>query len=641
MDVLIVVVAIAIAVVAFIVLHRCRRERFEQQQPQSPSPYSSKVVLITGSTRGIGRALAEHALEQGAAAVIVNGRTSEGVVKATKDLQDAYGEEHVSGFVADVADAAACKRLVAHVIKAHGRLDLLVNNAVAAPPAGGGAGSLLTLDDEAWAAEMATNVSGAFYLGRLALLSGHVTVVNVGSGVASMSGEQTHAADVPGSYVVAKTALAKLTQVLGAQAEAGAVVTCLEIDGQVATDLTRDLATTPSLKMADVLRSFDRILNMGQDANGKVLATSALLHDDMTRSSVDMTRWSDRAAAIELSHGIQEIMDGAGAAGVEDALVPLNGENPFAHSSVPTNEYPSKDDEVRLTTKLAEVAGVKPSQICVFHGTLSAVEAAAANASAANASAAPKILYAVPGWSYFEHHMRNKGHTLVGVPTTATDDGTALLKTMAQRLKDGDVSMVYLTSPQHPSGVSLDAAAFVAFLKRVPVTTVVVVDQCYLEYAPPGALDASKYVNQHPNLVVTRSLSKFYGLASLRIAYTISGALMAVALAHQQVNPFLSSYAVDTALATLNDTEFHDRVYASNDAQRKRVLAALPGSVPSHANFVLAKVPNGRLSLADITDHLKAAGYASQQSCLYFDDFYFITLQTKDAINAQIKALTG
>ena len=608
MDALIVVAIIIIIAIAVYVWRGCEREHFGEA-----SPYKSKVVLITGSTRGIGYALAEHVLDAGAV-VVINGRTSESVAKASKALQKVYGEEQVSGFVADVADASACKRLVAHAVKAHGRVDILVNNAALVTP-----GSMLTLDEEAWATEMATNVSGAFYLSRLALLSGgHVTVVNVGSGAAAMSGEQARAAEVPGSYVVSKTALAKLTEVLGAEAAAGAVVTCLEIDGRVATDLTSNLA--PSLKMTDVLKSFDRLLEMKAEANGKVLTTSALL------SSI--SHWSDRAAAIELSHGIQEIMDSVDPSALRNNLVPLNGENPFAHSSAPTNEYPSKNDEVRLITKLADISGVKPAQICVFPGTLIAVEAAAANA----------ILYAVPGWSYFEHHMRNKGHTLLGVPTTVTDDGTALLKKMAQRIKGGNIGTVYLTSPQYPSGVSLDAAAVAAFLKAVPVTTVVVIDQCYLEYAPPGAFDASKYVNQYPNLVVTRSLSKFYGLASLRIAYTISGALMAVALAQQQVNPFLSSHAVDAALATLNDTEFHARVYAFNDAQRRRTRVALPDSVSSDANFVLAKVSK---SLADITERLRVAGYASQQSSLYFDDYYFITLQSKKAIAEQIKALVN
>jgi len=435
----------------------------------------------------------------------------------------------------------------------------------------------------------------------------------------------------------------------------------MQIDGTIATDLTRasatakrsDTATEPSLTMSQVTRAMAALLaKPRQEINGKVFSTSELLGQNATRTS------AERAIALDIVASVQQFVDAGADAGTEAAteanvgLTLLDGTNPLGSApSVPVgmSTYPSKEKEQQLITKLADVVGAQPSSICVFPGTLAAIEAAAATFQ--TRSKGNTILYGTPGWAPFENHMRSKGYTMKGIAYEAkegeNDGGAAMLRDLKNQLDD-TVCMVYLSSPQFPTGRSLRASAVTDFIKAVPVKTAVVIDQCYVEYARQGAFDAIRddgnLLARYPNVVVTRTLSKFYGLAATRIAYSVSNALVAAAFRQQITNPFLSDYMVDAALHTLGDEEYHRRVYQHNVRERLRVTSSVgEGAVVSgsDANFMLVRVRAGT-TLNDIAGRLKKKGFVTQQSRLYFDDaYYLVALQTKEADDAQIEALSA
>lgn len=113
---------------------------------------SGRVCLVTGSTRGIGRTMAERFLAEGAA-VIVNGRDPTACQAVASELG-----EGALPVAADVADPAQVARLVATTVEAFGRLDVVVNNAGIARD-----NFLTRVTDEDWAAVLGVNLSGAFY----------------------------------------------------------------------------------------------------------------------------------------------------------------------------------------------------------------------------------------------------------------------------------------------------------------------------------------------------------------------------------------------------------------------------------------------------------------------------------------------
>jgi 3-oxoacyl-[acyl-carrier protein] reductase len=135
---------------------------------------TGKVAIITGSTKGIGLAIAERMINEGAS-VVVSSRTGSDIEAITDRLGD-----RAVGIVCDVADPEACQRLVDETVERFGRLDVLVNNA------GLGVFKPITeMSIEEWRLQIDVNLGGVFYCSKAALphlsASGDGYIVNIGS----------------------------------------------------------------------------------------------------------------------------------------------------------------------------------------------------------------------------------------------------------------------------------------------------------------------------------------------------------------------------------------------------------------------------------------------------------------------------
>ncbi|NGX16453.1 histidinol-phosphate transaminase [Wenzhouxiangella sp. XN24] len=152
--------------------------------------------------------------------------------------------------------------------------------------------------------------------------------------------------------------------------------------------------------------------------------------------------------------------------------------------------------------------------------------------------------------------------------------------------------LVFIANPNNPTGTWLDAERLEAFIQALPEHVIVVVDEAYFEYVDaPAYPDTSQWVARFPNLVVTRTFSKAYGLAGLRIGYALSGSDIADLL-NRIRQPFnTSSIAQAAALAALEDVDHLARSVALNAVEMARVAEACErlglGVVPSAGNFLL------------------------------------------------------
>ena len=120
--------------------------------------------------------------------------------------------------------------------------------------------------------------------------------------------------------------------------------------------------------------------------------------------------------------------------------------------------------------------------------------------------------------------------------------------------------VVWIANPNNPTGTCLDAGPLRAFIEAVPSNTLVVVDEAYFEYADDGNRpDTSRWLGDFPNLIVTRTFSKAYGLAALRVGYGLSHPDVADLL-NRVRQPFnVDSFAQAAALAALADREHLQR----------------------------------------------------------------------------------
>ena len=155
-----------------------------------------------------------------------------------------------------------------------------------------------------------------------------------------------------------------------------------------------------------------------------------------------------------------------------------------------------------------------------------------------------------------------------------------------------DTRLVFIANPNNPTGTWLDAARVKDFIASLPPHTLCVVDEAYTEYADGGRLgNAADWLHEFPNLVVTRTFSKAYGLAGLRVGYALSNPGVADLLNRVRPAFNVNSLALTAARVALEDQAFIDRsreVNAAGMQQLRDGLAAMGLKVlPSAANFVL------------------------------------------------------
>ena len=160
---------------------------------------------------------------------------------------------------------------------------------------------------------------------------------------------------------------------------------------------------------------------------------------------------------------------------------------------------------------------------------------------------------------------------------------------------DDETYVVWVANPNNPTGTMLRPEAIEAFLKRVPERVIVVLDEAYNEYLSPELKgETVKWLKRHPNLIVTRTFSKAYGLAGLRVGYALAQPSVADIM-NRVRQPFnVNSIALTAAAAALDDMEFVARSYAENRSGLKvieegaRVLGL--EYIPSFGNFITIRV---------------------------------------------------
>jgi len=243
-----------------------------------------------------------------------------------------------------------------------------------------------------------------------------------------------------------------------------------------------------------------------------------------------------------------------------------------------------------LKEALAKRYGLSASRIVLGNGSNDVLEMAARAFLAPGTSA----VYSEHAFAVYPLATQATGATGIVVP--ARDHGHDL-DGMAKAIR-GDTRVVFVANPNNPTGTWLPPQAIREFLEKIPADVLVVLDEAYNEYLDADLRsDAASWSGEFPNLVVSRTFSKAYGLAGLRVGYGFAHAQVAD-LMNRVRQPFnVSDIAQTAAAAALFDDEFVEQSYLLN----KRGMQTLTDGflrlglswIPSHANFVCVKVGKG------------------------------------------------
>jgi histidinol-phosphate aminotransferase len=201
------------------------------------------------------------------------------------------------------------------------------------------------------------------------------------------------------------------------------------------------------------------------------------------------------------------------------------------------------------------------------------------------------IVYSQYSFAVYALATQGVGANHIVVPAKAYGHD---LPAMLAAIKD-DTRLVFIANPNNPTGTFIPAADIQAFLDQVPANVVVVLDEAYNEFlAEENQFESAEWGKKHPNLLVSRTFSKAYGLAGLRVGFGIAQPAL-TDLMNRIRQPFnVNSLAQAAAIAALNDKEFLKRSAANNAAGYQQFTEAFDQLgleyVPSYGNFVLVKV---------------------------------------------------
>ncbi len=172
------------------------------------------------------------------------------------------------------------------------------------------------------------------------------------------------------------------------------------------------------------------------------------------------------------------------------------------------------------------------------------------------------------------------------------------LEAMQQAVR-ADTRIVFVANPNNPTGTLAPAVEMERFIATLPAHVLVVLDEAYNEYLEPALrADSVSWLRKYPNLLITRTFSKVYGLAGLRVGYAAGSAGVADML-NRVRQPFnVNSISLAAAAAALDDHDFVRKSYELNRAGMQQLTAGLKSLgleyIPSHGNFVTVKVGDAK-----------------------------------------------
>lgn len=283
--------------------------------------------------------------------------------------------------------------------------------------------------------------------------------------------------------------------------------------------------------------------------------------------------------------------------GLGDVIKLASNENPLGCSPLASDILKQPQSLARypdgggfaLKAKLATFHDVSPEQITLGNGSNDLLEFVARIFLGPDRAA----MYSAHAFAVYPLAAAAQNAPSVVVPARPADATDAYghdLEGFAHALRP-DVAAVFIANPNNPTGTCLPAGAVAEFLSKVPESTVVVLDEAYWDYqAPETRPDINALLARYPNLLVTRTFSKIYGLAALRLGYGISHPVLADLL-NRVRQPFnTNTLALAAGEAALADQDFVMQSVRQNAEQRTRLEAALAERslryLPSHANFI-------------------------------------------------------
>jgi histidinol-phosphate aminotransferase len=258
------------------------------------------------------------------------------------------------------------------------------------------------------------------------------------------------------------------------------------------------------------------------------------------------------------------------------------------HEAIKTIALYPDGNGFALKDALSRRYGVAHAGIVLGNGSNDMLELAAR----AFLTVGDKAVYSDHAFAVYPLATQAVGGVGVSVPAIAFGHD---LKAMLRTAVEHKAKLVFIANPNNPTGTFLSAAALLEFMRALPPQILVVLDEAYNEYLPVDKrYDSVAWLREFPNLIISRTFSKAYGLAGLRVGYAFAHAQVADMM-NRVRQPFnVNSVAQAAAVAALQDTDFVQRTFELNLRGMKRIVDGLTRlgleHIPSFGNFVSFRI---------------------------------------------------
>ena len=277
-----------------------------------------------------------------------------------------------------------------------------------------------------------------------------------------------------------------------------------------------------------------------------------------------------------------------------------------------------------LRARIAARHGVGPARVVVGCGSGEVLHLAVA----AYAGLQKRIVAAVPTCELIDEIAERAGAEIAAVPL---DNRYAHdLDAMLARV-DASVGLVYICNPNNPTGTLTSRAGIEAFVRRLPPTVRVLIDEAHHHYVNVSR-DYASFLDRpvdDPRVIVVRSFSNVYGLSGLRVGYGVAAPDMVRALSRIQLPDSVNAIGSAAAIAALEDTDYVQRSVVRNVDDRQEFLneaaTRMVRAIDSHTNFVMLDTDR---PATRVIEHFKTNGIAIAGFFPYFAKYIRVLIGT-------------
>lgn len=280
--------------------------------------------------------------------------------------------------------------------------------------------------------------------------------------------------------------------------------------------------------------------------------------------------------------------------GISDIIKLASNENPMgpsqtvlnaiAEASIEITRYPDGNG-FGLKTALAEKYQINREQITLGNGSNDVLELAA------RAFVSPQDEVVFSQYAFAVYPLVTQAIGARAVIASARDYGHDL--DAMSSLVTNKTKLIFIANPNNPTGTAIDAQVLESFISSLPAHVIVVLDEAYTEYQLQ-TVNTVEWLTKYPNLIITRTFSKAYGLAGLRVGYSLSSSEVADLL-NRIRQPFnVNSLALAAASVALSDDAYIAKTRELNSHGMKQLETGFHqlglDYIPSKGNFICVDV---------------------------------------------------